>query len=156
MRDFAQIKKKLSFLSSMLCFKRTLKKKKKEEEEEEEEEEEGKISLNLCFMADFHRLQDHFSNFLLNVSSLPKNAKRETWRQKGDLRCKIYNCIKRLALLILIIRFPFYLVFFPSCLLFLFCMHIFQVREKPGSLSSVSLLVQEKMSHNWILEHLRF
>ena len=51
-------------------------------------------------MADLHHLQDHFSNFLLNFSSLAKNAKREILRQKGDLRCKICNCIKCPALLI--------------------------------------------------------
>ena len=58
----------------------------------------SKLSLNLCFTADLHHLQDHFSNFLLNFSSLAKNAKREIWRQKGDLRYKICNCIKCLAL----------------------------------------------------------
>ena len=52
----------------------------------------------MCFTADLQHLQDHFSNFLLNFSSLAKNAKREIWRQKGDLHCKIYNCIKCLAL----------------------------------------------------------
>ena len=54
-------------------------------------------------MADLHHLQDHFSNFLLNFSSLAKYAKIEIWRQKGDLRCKICNCIKHLALRIVVI-----------------------------------------------------
>ena len=56
-----------------------------------------KLSLNLRFSADLHHLQDRFSTFLLNFISLAKNAKREIWRQKGDLRCKICNCIKCLA-----------------------------------------------------------
>ena len=59
----------------------------------------SKLSLNFCFPGDLHHLQDHFSNFLLNFSRLAKNAKREIWRQKGDLHCKICNCIKCLALL---------------------------------------------------------
>ena len=72
----------------MLCFKRKFSPPPKV----------SKLSLNLCFTADLHHLQDHFSNFLLNFSSLAKNAKREIWRQKGDLRCKICNCMKCLAL----------------------------------------------------------
>ena len=79
------------FCHLMLCFKRKFSKKV------------TKLSLNLCFTADLHHLQDHFSNFLLNLSSLAKNAKREIWRQKGDLRCEICNCIKCLALDIAII-----------------------------------------------------
>ena len=35
----------------------------------------SKLSLNLCFTSDLHHLQDHFSNFLLNFSSLAKNVK---------------------------------------------------------------------------------
>ena len=63
----------------------------------------SKLSLNLCFTANLHHSQDHFSNFLLNFRSLAKNEKkkkreREIWRQKGDLHFKICNCIKCLAL----------------------------------------------------------
>ena len=54
----------------MLCFKRKFSKKV------------SKLSLNLCFTPDLHHLQDHFSNFLLNLSSLAKSAK------KRDLKAK--------------------------------------------------------------------
>ena len=53
------------FCHLMLCFKRKFPKKA------------SKLSLNLCFTADLHHLQDHFSNFLLNCSSLAKKEKRE-------------------------------------------------------------------------------
>ena len=53
-------------------------------------------------MADLHHLQDHFSNFQLNFSSLAKkkkNMQKERFEgKKGDLHCKICNYIKCLAL----------------------------------------------------------
>ena len=78
----------LSFLSPDVSFKRKFSKKS------------IKIKSKFVLYGRFtlHHLQDHFSNFLLNFSSLAKNAKREIWRQKRDLRCKICNCIKCLAL----------------------------------------------------------
>ena len=52
----------------------------------------SKLSLYLCFTADVHHLQDHFSNFLLNFSSLAKTAK------KRDLKTKKEICAAKYAI----------------------------------------------------------
>ena len=76
------------FCHLMLCFKRKLFKKS------------IKIKSKFVLYGRFTPLTRPFFKFsILNFSSLAKNAKREIWRQKGDLRCKICNCIKCLALM---------------------------------------------------------
>ena len=58
----------------MLCFKRKFSQKS------------IKIKLNLCFTADLHHLQDHFSNFLLNFSSLAKKKmQKERFEGKKEI-----------------------------------------------------------------------